>query len=100
MARILNMVLLLVATLMAVVAYDDRVDFKPKSGQTPAEFCKKWPSKCKSVARKHHAPGKLYFVCELGPRPGLAEAYCDMLDGTKRFQYADEVGRDLGATQV
>ena len=44
MLKLAIIAIVLLAT--SVTAEDFRVDFKPKDGQSPDEFCKLWPAEC------------------------------------------------------
>ncbi|KAI8065091.1 hypothetical protein BC940DRAFT_304750 [Gongronella butleri] len=100
MRFLISLLVALCALLAFVSATDYRLDYRPKKGESVAQFCKLWPAECQKVAFKHHYRGTVNSICERSPRKGVAQAFCTSEYKYETVQYTKEVAKDLGATFV
>jgi hypothetical protein len=100
MIRILIIFTIFLKIFVIVNAYDFRIDFKPKKGESVSEFCKLWPDECEKVAFEKHYKGTLNHLCENNLERKIAQAYCNSEYKSEYVQYTDEVGKKLGGAII
>ncbi|KAI8089054.1 uncharacterized protein BX664DRAFT_314298 [Halteromyces radiatus] len=86
-----SILLLVLALVTMVMAIDYRLDFKPRSGQSPDQFCIQWNTTCSHVVQHHNANAQARQICEPVPTKGIAHAFCNAFYDNKVTQYATEV---------